>query len=171
MIWSRTKNQLIARAITRFPRLATLFIASYRPWESEGIPWAPFTKSLSTCSVAIVTTAGVHHRDQKPFNMIDSQGDPTYRVIDYARRPDSLMITHDYYDHKDADRDINIVFPVDRLREFAQEGIIGGLADRHYGFMGHIVGPHVLSLINRSAPDVARKLRQDGVDVVLLTPG
>ncbi len=171
MTWNRIKNQLIARAITRFPSLAKRFTASYTPWESEGMPWAPFTKRLSECSVAIVTTAGVHHRDQPPFNMIDKQGDPTYRVIDSARPLDSLTITHDYYDHKDADRDINVVFPLERLREFVHAGVIGQLADRHYGFMGHIVGPHIVTLVNRIAPDVARKLRQDSVDVVLLTPG
>jgi D-proline reductase (dithiol) PrdB len=92
-------------------------------------------------------------------------------LIDAARPPGSLMITHDYYDHADADRDINIVFPLELLREFAKERIIGRVADRHYGFMGHIIGPHVVTLINRTAPEVARKLREDGVDLVLLTPG
>jgi len=171
MSWNRVKNQLIAKIITRYPALAKRFVDSYTPWESEGIPWTPFKKPLSECTVAIVTTAGVHHRDQQPFDMIDKAGDPSYRVIDGTRPVSDLMITHDYYDHHDADKDINIVFPFERLREFAAEGIIKGLANRHYGFMGHITGVHIPALINKTGPEVAQLIKQEGVDVVLLTPG
>lgn len=171
MNWKRLKNRLIAKVITRFPSLAKRFIASYAPWESEDIPWVPFAKPLSECTVALVTTAGVHHRDQTPFDMVDKSGDPTYRVIDITKPLSTLMITHDYYDHRAADRDINVVFPVERLREFEHEGIVGRLAERHYGFMGHITGPHIMTLITKTAPEVARLLKRDNVDVVLLTPG
>jgi D-proline reductase (dithiol) PrdB len=81
------------------------------------------------------------------------------------------MITHDYYDHSDAERDINIVFPIERLWELEMEGIIGGVIRIHYGFMGHILGRHLNTLINKSVPEVARRLRSDKVDLVLLTPG
>jgi len=121
--------------------------------------------------VAVVTTSGVHHRDQEPFDMNDSYGDPTFRAIDVQRPLRDLMITHDYYDHSDADKDINIVFPIERLQEMELEGVIGKVADTHYGFMGHIEGPHIHTLINKMAPAVAKRLREDDVDVVLLTPG
>lgn len=140
-------------------------------WESSDIPWTPGKKLLRDSTVALVTTAGVHHRDQKPFNMIDTNGDPTFRVIDSVRPVSDLMITHDYYDHKDADKDINIVFPLERLKEFELEGYIGKVADTHYGFMGHIVGQHMKTLVNKSAPEVAKRLKRDHVDIVLLTPG
>lgn len=171
MEFRRLKNRLIAKVITRFPSLAKGFIESYAPWESEDVPWTRMRKPLAEATIAIVTTSGVHHRDQKPFDMKDHDGDPEYRVIDRTRPFDTLMITHDYYDHKDADCDINIVFPVERLREFEHEGLIGRLADRHYSFMGHITGLHIPTLINQTAPQVAGMLRKDNVDAVLLTPG
>ncbi len=103
--------------------------------------------------------------------MNDPDGDPTFRTIN-TKKPDSkLMITHDYYDHTDADKDINIVFPVDRLKEFKHEGLIGTVADKHYGFMGHIDGEHIDTLITTQAPEVAQRLKADNVDVVILTPG
>lgn len=168
---NRIKNKLIARLITRYPSLAKSFIKGYKPWESEDIPWAPLTKPLDQCNTALITTAGVHHRDQPPFNMIDRNGDPSFRVINLASPSDRLTITHDYYDHTDADSDINIVFPEERLREFAAEGIIGRLSERAYSFMGHITGPHITTLLARTAPDVARRLKKDSVDIALLTPG
>ncbi len=166
----RIKNRLIARLITRFPALAKRFIDAYAPWESADIPWTAVTKPLAESRVAIVTTAGVHHVEQEPFDMRDKDGDPTYRVIDLTK-PSGLMITHDYYDHTDADKDVNIVFPVERLREFVHEGFVGGLADLHYGFMGHITGRHIVTLIEKTAPEIARRLKRDRVDAVVLTPG
>ncbi|RMG00801.1 MAG: hypothetical protein D6726_10735 [Nitrospirae bacterium] len=171
MMLRRLKNRLIAKMVTRFPGLSERFVNSYTPWESDDIPWSAVGKELSSSRVAIVTTAGVHHKDQIPFDMTDPYGDPSFREIDSERPVESLMITHDYYDHSDADRDINIVFPIDRLREFETEGIIGEVSKRHYGFMGHIDGIHIPTLIEKTAPEVAGRLKSDGVDIVLLTPG
>ncbi|HUI68416.1 MAG TPA: glycine/sarcosine/betaine reductase selenoprotein B family protein [Nitrospirota bacterium] len=167
----RVINKLIAKIITRFPSLSRKFTAAYEPWKSLDIPWAPVTTGLENSKIAVVTTAGIHHKDQEPFDMKDRDGDPSYRIIDITKPLSSLMITHDYYDHSDADRDINIVFPIERLKEFAREGFIGNIADFHYGFMGHITGKHLLTLINKSAPEVADRLKKDDVDIVILTPG
>ena len=168
---SRIKNQLIAKLITRFPRLAQRFITAYEPWESgEPTPWTAVTKPLSECMVALVTTSGVHHKGQQPFDMQDSEGDPSFREIEGATIGSDYLITHDYYDHSDAEKDLNIILPIDRLRELQKESIIGDLAPRHYSFMGHIDGPHITTLIGKSARQVVEKLLQDKVDVVLLTP-
>jgi D-proline reductase (dithiol) PrdB len=168
---NRFKNQLIAKLITRFPSLAQRFITAYQPWESgEPTPWTPVTKPLSDCRVALVTTSGVHHKNQQPFDMADSEGDPSFREIEGATIGDGYLITHDYYDHSDAEQDLNIIFPLDRLRELQDEGIIGDLASRHYSLMGHIDGRHIATLIGRSAREIIDKLRRQAVDVVLLTP-
>ena len=103
--------------------------------------------------------------------MKDTNGDPTYRDIPKDASKEQLTITHDYYDHKDADKDINIVFPIDRLKELKETGEIGDLADINFGFMGHIEAGHIYTLINDTAPEVADRLKSQGVDAVLLTPG
>ena len=171
MSFTRLKNRTIAKIITAFPALGKRLVDSYQPWESEDIPWTPVSTPLKEATVAVVTTAGVHHRDQQAFDMKDPNGDPSFRVIDSSRPNSSLMITHDYYDHSDADKDINIVFPLDRLREMVAEGAIGRLAGRHYSFMGHIDGSHISALVSRTGPQVAKALAKEGVDIVLLTPG
>jgi D-proline reductase (dithiol) PrdB len=168
---NRLKNRLIAKVITRFPNLAQRFITAYTPWESdEPVPWTRPARPLRECSLAVVTTAGVHHRGQAPFDMQDCDGDPSFRVIDGASIGSDYRITHDYYDHSDAEKDLNIILPLDRLRELQQQGVIGRLADRHYSFMGHIDGRHIKTLIAVTAKQVAERLCKDHVDVVLLTP-
>ncbi|MBW2051378.1 MAG: hypothetical protein JRI85_03925 [Deltaproteobacteria bacterium] len=169
--FTQFKNQFIARLSTRFPVLGKRFTNAFVPWETEGVPWAPASKPLSKCKVALVTTAGVHHRSQQPFDMRDPQGDPTFREIEASRPITNLMITHDYYNHADADKDINVVFPIERLWDFEDEGLLGKAAETHYSFMGHIQGPHIQTLIYQNAPEVARRLKNSAVDLIILTPG
>ena len=139
--------------------------------ECETIPWVEVSKPLAQSKVAVVTTAGVHHRGQDGFDMRDPQGDASFRVLDAATIEKDYTITHDYYDHRDAERDLNVVLPLSRLKEMQASGLIGALAARHYSFMGHIDGPHIATLLNKTAPQVAAMLDQERVDAVLLTPG
>lgn len=171
-LFLRLKNRGLAALATAFPSVGERFAAGYSAARQDGgIPWTAPTKPLALSTVALVTTAGVHHRDQPPYDMHDRDGDPSYRVLDFERPLDSLMITHDYYDHSDADRDLNVVLPVERLRELAAAGEIGGVARLGYGFMGHITGPHLETLKRKTAPEVAALLKRARVDVVLLAPG
>ncbi|MCU0493599.1 MAG: glycine/sarcosine/betaine reductase selenoprotein B family protein, partial [Chloroflexaceae bacterium] len=99
----------------------------------------------------------------------DSRGDPTFRAIPADTLPERLTITHDYYDHSDAERDMNILLPLDLGRELTTMGHIGSLATS-YSFMGHIEPPHVETLLRSTAPQVANMLKQEQVDAVLCTP-
>lgn len=134
------------------------------------IPFARLRKPLARSKVALLTTAGVHLQGQPPFDMENPDGDATYREIPAAARASDIVITHRYYDHSDADKDLNVVFPLDHFRELAARGVVGGLAPRHFGFMGHIDGELVATLNQQTAPEVAAKLRADGVDFAFLTP-
>jgi D-proline reductase (dithiol) PrdB len=165
------KDRVLSRAASRYPSIARALAGAYKPLELGDPPWTSPEKPLCDSRIAVVTTAGVHHRDQEPFGMKDPLGDPTFRVIDLATPLEGLMITHDYYDHADADRDINVVFPVERLRELKDEGLIGEVSNINMGFMGHITGPHIDTLLKETAPEAAHILKGEGVDAVLLTPG
>ncbi len=166
----RIFHQNLARLAARWPALSDRLVASFSPLESTTIPWCPVKKPLEQSKIALVTTAGLHHKDQQPFDMADSTGDPTFRIIDAHTIARDYKITHDYYDHRDADRDLNIVFPITRLKEMQTAGCIGAVSDMHFSFMGHIDGRHVEPLVNRSAPQIVRILKELKVDVVLLTP-
>jgi len=168
----RLKNRGLAVLATAIPSIGERFAAGFSAErQDDRVPWAPVRKPLAASTVALVTTAGVHHRDQPAFDMHDHEGDASFRELDLERPLDTLMITHDHYDHADADRDLNVVFPVERLRELAAAGEIGGVARLAYGFMGHITGAHLETLKRRSAPEVAARLKRARVDAVLLAPG
>ena len=131
------------------------------------IPITAFEKTASDSVFALVTTAGVHLKTQQVFDV--DAGDPTVRFIPSTSVEDDLMISHTHFDRGDADRDINCVFPLTRLEELTEEGIIGGVAPTQYGLMGYI--PETGPLINETIPKIVQQLIAERVDAVLLNPG
>lgn len=166
---TRIKNRLLARAFTAFPSLAARW-AKELDRDSDLIPWVEPKKALAKACVALITTGGVHLRNDIPFDMQDKEGDPSYREVPLAADRASLTITHDYYNHADADQDLNLILPVDRLLTLEREGAVGRIHPVAYSFMGHIDGPHVETLRRKSAPEVARALLGAAVDYALLVP-
>ena len=109
--------------------------------------WAPVTKPLNEMVIAIATAAGVHRKEDKRFNLA---GDFTWREI-YDTTPSSdLMVSHGGYDNSDVNKDINCMFPIDRLHELAKAGFIKGVAPVHVGFMGG--GGNIEKFTNCQAP-------------------
>ncbi len=136
------------------------------PMSKRCIPYTPRFRELRESVFALVSTAGVHLRDQELF---DVQGDNSWRLLPGDVQASQLMVTHDHYDHRDADEDINCIFPIDRLRELAQEGIIGGVSDKHLGFMGYT--QNMRDLYERASPEIAKIISRSKADAVLLTAG
>jgi Glycine/sarcosine/betaine reductase selenoprotein B (GRDB) len=130
---------------------------------SEEIPWSPLQRPLREATVALVTTSGVHLRQDRPFELAS---DATFRIIPRTAEPGDLAISHEAYDRTDALRDVNLVFPLQRLREMETEGAIGRVADRHYGF------GLVRQVADLVAPgrEVGRLLKRDHVDLALFVP-
>ena len=165
----RLKNKLLARIFSAMPSLAARW---GRKSESTGgeIPWTAPLKPLSEARVALVTTGGVHLEGHTPFDMEDADGDPTWREVPMAPPAEGYVITHDYFNHSDADKDVNLVFPAERLRELVERGVIGALHEVGYSFMGHIDGEHLDPFQRNAAPEVARRLADAKVDYALLVP-
>jgi D-proline reductase (dithiol) PrdB len=164
------RNKLLVQLFRRVPGLREAWARRHPFVEGAGIPWAQLTRPLKETTVALVTTGGVHLRSQAPFDMDDPDGDPSFREIPADAAREALTITHKYYDHSAADRDVNVVLPLDRLRELAAEGSIAGPAKVAYSFMGHIQGAHLATLMAATGPEVARRVASDGVGAVVLTP-
>ena len=119
---------------------------------------------LAEATVAIVTTAALHHPEQDDF----APSDIGYRILDGRRRDLSLGHWSPNFDTIGFAADVNVVFPIDRLEELAAAGSIGRVAERHLSYAGNQFDLAGVRL--DSGPAGAHCLRQQGVDVVLLTP-
>jgi D-proline reductase (dithiol) PrdB len=158
------------------PRLEDLdpesreFIENYH-CRVDGPPAAtPLTKPLSEARVALITSSGLIQKGTEPFDLGNPGGDPTYRIIrsDIDPADLTLSIVSANWDRSAFAADVNAIFPMDRVRELADEGIIGSLADDYYAFMGSIFD--IEPVATHSAPAVGELLRQAEVDVALLVP-
>ncbi len=120
--------------------------------------------ALSKRRVAIISTAGLHRRGDRPFEA----GAADYRVIPADTPAAELVMSHisANFDRTGFQQDWNVVFPLDRLRELAAEGIIGSVARYHYSFMG-ATEPATMEAAVRG---LARIMTGDQVDAVLLVP-
>ncbi len=122
-------------------------------------------KPLAECTVAIVTSAALYAAGDEAFSNVDTG----YRFIDRERR--DLVLGHwsPNFDHTGVAMDLNVVYPIDRLEELAARGVIGAVAERHISFAGN-QPDDVATIRLDTGPAAAVALRNDGVDVVILTP-
>lgn len=155
------------------PSLKTYFAT--RPYEAyQGVPWTPLAVPPSAATVALVTTAGINVRGvEPPFDYARERiephwGDPSFRTLPRDVRQEQIQTGHLHINNTHLDRDINVAFPVHRLAELEAEGVIGRLASRHYSFMGF--QEDLTAWRQTYGPEVAGRLRADGVHAVILTP-
>ena len=140
----------------------------------EPIPWTPLAKPIEKCRFALVTTAGLYMKDRDPSFDLDGErrnpfwGDPSYRVIPREVRQEEIGVAHLHINPADQLADMNVVLPVQRFLELEAAGKIGALAPGHYSFMGY--QPDSSEWENRYAPEVARRMKDEGVEAALLTP-
>jgi D-proline reductase (dithiol) PrdB len=134
--------------------------------DCPGFPDQPFIAGppLARRRVAIVTSAALHRREEPPF----PAGSAELRLLPADLPAAALLMSHVSinFDRSGFQRDLNTVFPIDRLRALEAEGVIGGVAPTHYSVMGS-TDPRAMA---GTADQIAGLLRQEQVDAVLLTP-
>lgn len=120
--------------------------------------------ALSERRIALISSAALIRRGDKPFPF----GSTDHRTVPADRLAGDILMSHISinFDRAGFQRDINTVHPVDRLRELAEEGVVGGVAETHYTIMGSSDPAGMVD----SADQIAGQLRQERIDSVLLSP-
>lgn len=131
-------------------------------------PLTPLNKPLSECRISMLTSGGVSRCAAAPWDP-SARNDLRLDAIERDAPANDFQVHDDYYDHQDADRDINCVFPISRLRELVGDRVIGSIASRLWsGFMGRIYTRS--KVINEAAPALHQELVKDRVDLFVLVP-
>ncbi len=137
------------------------------------IPFAPLGKPLRECIVALVSTAGVARNDDRPFDQDGERrdpwwGDPSFRAIPLGTTEKDVRLYHLHIDPRFGEADLDVVLPMRRLKELADEGVVGRPAPTHYSTMGYILEPK--ELVEKTAPAIAECMRAERVDAAALVP-
>lgn len=138
------------------------------------IPWTPLRRPLSRARVALLSTAGLSMQGDRPFDMEmerrdPMRGDPSWRRIAASATAATVEANHLHIDTGYLLRDLNVALPLDRLRELADEGVIGSVAATHYSTMGY-QGNDTSVLERESAPAIAQAMASEEVDLAILAP-
>ena len=159
------------------PRIIAAFYQMANRQPELPIPWTPLSRPLSECKFGLVTSGGLYHRGvEPPFDLEREKqeptwGDPSYRSLPADVQPTEVGASHLHLNTRDILEDLNILLPIHRFQELAAEGRIGGLARHAYSFMGYQgFPPDTTAWQEVYGPQVAEKLKAEGVDCVLLTP-
>lgn len=137
------------------------------------IPFSPLCKPLNRSNVALISSAGIALKTDKPFDQEGERqnpwwGDPSYRVIPNTATTSDVRLYHLHIDPRPAQQDLNCLFPLARLSELERLGEIGASAEQHFSMMGYILQPEVL--LRETVPAMIHDLRAERADVVVLVP-
>lgn len=95
-------------------------------------------------------------------------GDPSFRVVPHGTKAAEVRLYHMHIDPRFGEEDLDVVLPAQRLEELAPDGVVGGVARSHYSIMGYILRPRELEEV--TAPAIASRMKEEGVDVAVLVP-
>ncbi len=134
------------------------------------IPFAPLDKPLTECVVTLISTAGFHLATDPPFDVDAADGDPSFRIIPSDTAPAQIRVAHTHYSHRYVEQDINVLFPIERLRELAAEHVFE-LAPHLFSFgFGGTLTEEYIAPPHGTAHQLVANLRRDHVDLALLVP-
>ena len=136
--------------------------------KSDLVPLAPLRRPLAESRLTFVSTAGVQPVGSRPFDVVHPVGDYTYRRVPSTAVPADLEIHQLKYPTDGAHRDLNVIFPVERLQELAREGVVGSLTPDFFSFIGYNMDPDLLE--RTLAEDLAQAVADQQADLALLCP-
>jgi|SRR5262245_1902646 len=152
--------------LDRLPQANRSTLLTFPAQVNDGAPFRPLSTPLSAARIALVTTAGLHRRGDRPFG----PGEQTYRVIPSDTAAADLLQSHTSigFDRVPIMRDLNVTFPIDRVRELSARGAIAGLGPNCYSVMGAL--RDTARIERETGPEIARRLATEGTNVALITP-
>lgn len=150
------------------------WIKSFIPKTFEGeIPFQPLQKPLNKARIALVTSAGISMKSDPPFDMErekqePTQGDPSSRMIPPTVTANEIEVSHLHINARPILEDINVMLPVNRMAELAEEGVIGDLAPTAYSFYGFQW--YRRDFLEEGIAPMIDQMKEESVDAVILTP-
>jgi D-proline reductase (dithiol) PrdB len=122
----------------RFVRGATrLMVKQWVAREpARPIPWTP-ARPVREATVALISSAGIALASDRPFDQDGERrnpwwGDPSFRVVPRTATATDIRVCHLHVNPRNAERDLNCLFPIERLNELETLGEVGRAAPRHY---------------------------------------
>ena len=133
------------------------------------VPQARLGKPLAECRLTLISSCGVHLKTEQPLDVCHPFGDFRFMRVPSGAKHAELIIHQLKFPHDDADLDINVIFPIERLQELCQEGRLGGLTPNFFSFIGYSMDPEKFE--RTVAAGIAEAVvQEERADCALLAP-
>ena len=136
--------------------------------KTDLVKLAKLSNPLHESRLTFVSTAGVQPKNTMPFDTVHPVGDYTFRPVPTNSKTSDLAIHQLKYPTFGAEKDLNVIFPIERLRELVEENFIGSLTESFFSFIGYNMDAERLE--KTLAQDIADAVETEKPDVVLLAP-
>ena len=131
-------------------------------------PFAPVRRALPMLNLALITSAGAYIDGTEPFDIESKDGDLNFREIPVEVEASDLRYSAKGYDPAAVNEDRNAQIPIDRLIEYAENGVIGGLNNVWWSISSHI--PNAARVADELAPAIADRLARYDIHAALFIP-
>lgn len=136
--------------------------------KDDFVPLTKLTKPLPESRLTFVSTAGVQPKGSLPFDTSHPIGDYTFRRVPSDSKIADLEIHQLKYPTSGAERDLNVIFPIERLQELVRDKYVLELTENFFSFIGYNMDAERLE--KTLAEDIAEAVEEEKPDVVLLAP-
>jgi hypothetical protein len=136
--------------------------------ENSRAPFTPARRAITLTNLALIVSAGAYLDGTDSFDVAAADGDFNVREIPSDIAPGDLRFAARGYDPAFVQQDANVQVPLERLREFELNRIIGQIAPAFWSFCGFI--PDAARFVDESVPRLLERLARYDVQAALLIP-
>src|SRR5579864_7072860 len=126
---------------------------------------APLRKPIAESTVGIFNSCGAQMPEDPELGETE---DISFRLVDRDTPLSKLVIAHQTKVRKWAVEDLNVAFPLDRMKELAAVGMIKRLAHTAVSMVGSI--QRFTELVEQTVPAIKQIYDAQGVDLVFVFP-
>jgi len=125
----------------------------------------PLRKPVAECTIGLFASCGAQLPDDPPLGETE---DISFRLIPRDTQMSRLVVAHKTKVRKWAVEDLNVAFPLERMRELESEGVFKRLAHTAVSMVGSI--QRFTELVEQTVPSIKQIYDSQGVDLVFLFP-
>lgn len=127
-------------------------------------PFTPARRALPMLNLALISSAGAHIDGTPEF----AESEAIFKEIPVDVQSEDLRYSARGYDPAAVQQDMNAEIPIERLREFENNGIIGQLNPVFWSFSGFI--PDAARIADELVPALLERINRYEVQAALLVP-
>jgi len=154
---------------SRFARWNVREDLSGYPWiDNRHAPFTPLKRALPLLNIALISSAGAYINGTEAFDLDAKDGDMTYREIPVEVGAGEVAYAVKGYDGAAVLEDRNSQIPIDRLREYQENAVIGQLNNVWWSVSPFI--PNAVRVAEELGPALVERLQRYEVRAALLIP-